>query len=155
MRQDIDHLLVAVAAGRTQSTTKSAKKRGLSHVRGGGGANSAVATPPAVLGFAVARGRRHENPSFRVRRFPEKKLERFLSPAEVAPRGEGLAAAEAAGLRPRRAIAAIRLLAIPACRKNEILTFAAGHVDRRHRRRRQPDSAPVWPCVRRSRQQRP
>jgi integrase/predicted DNA-binding transcriptional regulator AlpA len=140
-RQDVDHLLTAVAAGKTRRTEKTTKSRGLSRVRGGkGAANSAVATLSAVMGFAVARGVRHENPAFRVRRFPEKKLERFLSPAEVARLGEALAAAEAVGVMPASAIAAIRLLVLTGCRKNEILTLKPAYVDRHHRCLRLPDS---------------
>jgi integrase len=140
LRQDIDHLLAAVAAGKTRRTTKTEKK-GLSRVRGGkGAANSSVQTLSAALGFAVARGIRPDNPAFRVRRFPEKKLERFLSPAEIARLGEALAAAEAVGVMPRQAIAAIRLLVLTGCRKNEILTLKAAYVDRHHRCLRLPDS---------------
>jgi integrase len=141
VRQDIDHLLAAVAAGKTRTIARTGKKKGLSRVRGGkGAANSTVQTLSAAMGFAVARGIRHDNPAFRVRRFPEKKLERFLSPAEVARLGEALAAAEAVGVMPRQAIAAIRLLVLTGCRKNEILTLKAAHVDRHHRCLRLPDS---------------
>lgn len=92
------------------------------------------------MGFAVARGVRHDNPAFRVRRFPEKKLERFLSPAEVARLGEALAAAESVGVEFRSAIAAIRLLVLTGCRKTEILTLKPAYVDRHHRCLRLPDS---------------
>jgi integrase len=140
-RQDVDQLLAAVAAGKTRRTVKTAKKRGLSRVRGGkGAANSAVVTLSAAMGFAVARGIRHDNPAFRVRRFPEKKLERFLSPAEIARLGEALAAAEAIGVEPPAAIASIRLLILTGCRKNEILTLQRSHVDAHHRCLRLPDS---------------
>jgi integrase/predicted DNA-binding transcriptional regulator AlpA len=140
-RQDVDQLLAAVAAGKTGRTAKTGKKRGLSRVRGGkGAANSAVVTLSAAMGFAVARGIRHDNPAFRVRRFPEKKLERFLSPAEIARLGEALAAAEAIGVEPAAAIAAIRLLILTGCRKNEILTLRRSHVDTHHRCLRLPDS---------------
>jgi integrase/predicted DNA-binding transcriptional regulator AlpA len=141
VRQDVDHLLAAVAAGKTRTTVKTAKKRGLSRVRGGtGAANSSVVTLSAAMGFAVARGIRHDNPAFRVRRFPEKKLERFLSPAEIARLGEALAAAEAVGVESPSAIAAIRLLVLTGCRKNEVLTLKPAFVDRHHRCFRLPDS---------------
>ncbi|WP_372785009.1 tyrosine-type recombinase/integrase [Phenylobacterium sp.] len=140
-RQDVDQLLADVAAGKTRRTAKTAKKRGLSIVRGGkGAANSAVVTLSAAMGFAVARGVRPDNPAFRVRRFPEKKLERFLSPAEIARLGEALAAAEAVGVESPSAIAAIRLLVLTGCRKNEVLTLKPGFVDRHHRCFRLPDS---------------
>jgi predicted DNA-binding transcriptional regulator AlpA len=92
------------------------------------------------MGFAVARGIRPDNPAFRVRRFPEKKLERFLSPAEIARLGEALAAAEAVGVESPSAIAAIRLLVLTGCRKNEVLTLQPAFVDRHHRCLRLPDS---------------
>jgi hypothetical protein len=95
-RQDVDQLMAAVSAGKTRRTAKTAKKRGLSRVRGGRGAANS----------AVARGVRRDNPAFRVRRFPEKKLERFLSPAEIARLGEALAAVKAIGVEPPAAIAA-------------------------------------------------
>jgi integrase/predicted DNA-binding transcriptional regulator AlpA len=140
-RQDVDQLLAAVAAGRTGRIAKTGKKRGLSRVRGGkGAANSSVVTLSAAMGFAVSRGVRHDNPAFRVRRFPEKKLERFLSPAEIARLGEALAAAEAIGVEPPQAIAAIRLLILTGCRKNEILTLQRAHVDTHHRCLRLADS---------------
>lgn len=140
-RQDVDQLLAAVAGGKTRRTVKTGKKRGLSRVKGGrGAANSAVVTLSAAMSFAVARGVRPDNPAFRVRRFPEKKMERFLSPAEIARLGEALAAAEAIGVEPAAAIAAIRLLILTGCRKNEILTLQRSHVDAHHRCLRLPDS---------------
>jgi integrase/predicted DNA-binding transcriptional regulator AlpA len=140
-REDVDNLLAAVAAGKTVRSARTAKKKGFSRVRGGkGAANSAVVTLSAAMGFAVARGVRPDNPAFRVRRFPEKKLERFLSPAEIARLGEALAAAEAVGVVPASAIAAIRLLVLTGCRKNEILTLKPAFVDRHHRCLRLPDS---------------
>ncbi|HEY0437111.1 MAG TPA: site-specific integrase, partial [Phenylobacterium sp.] len=140
-RQEVDHLLAAVAAGKTCRSAKTAKKKGFSRVQGGkGAANSAVVTLSAAMGFAVARGIRPDNPAFRVRRFPEKKLERFLSPAEIARLGEALAAAEAIGVEPGSAIAAIRLLVLTGCRKSEILTLKPAYVDRHHRCLRLPDS---------------
>ncbi|MDB5497274.1 MAG: hypothetical protein JWP28_1305, partial [Phenylobacterium sp.] len=148
VRQDIDHLLAAVAAGKTRTTARTGKKKGLSRVRGGkGAANSTVQTLSAALGFAVARGLRADNPAFRVRRFPEKKLERFLSPAEIARLGEALAAAEALGVMPRSAIAAIRLLVLTGCRKTEILTLKPSYVDRHHRCLRLPDSKTGYKIV--------
>ena len=140
-RQDVDHVLASVAGGKTRRTAKTAKKHGLSIVQGGrGAANSAVVALSAAMGFAIARGIRHDNPALRVRRFPEKKLERFLSPAEIARLGEALAAAEAVGVEPASAIAAIRLLVLTGCRKNEILTLKPAFVDRHHRCLRLPDS---------------
>jgi hypothetical protein len=90
-------MLLAVAAGKTAKQSKT-RKRGLSRVRGGkGAANAAVTTLCAALNFGTRRRVRADNPALGVRKFPEKKLERFLSPAELARLGQSLAAAESLG----------------------------------------------------------
>jgi integrase len=139
-REDVDHLLLAVAQGKTARRMQT-RTRGLSRVRGGkGAANSAVRTLSAAFGFAVARGVRLDNPAWRVRRFPEKKLARFLSPEEMASLGEALVAAEVLGVESPQAIAAIRLLILTGCRRSEVLTAQHDYVDRFHHCLRLPDS---------------
>lgn len=61
------------------------------------------------------------NPVRAVRKFPEKRRERFLSREEIARFAAGLE--QAVGDRPSRAVAAqaIRLLFLTGCRRNEIL----------------------------------
>jgi integrase len=54
-----------------------------------------------------------------VKRFPDRKSERFLSPSELAQLGEALASLESEGANPK-AIAVIRLLAFTGARKSEI-----------------------------------
>jgi integrase len=138
---DVDKLLLDVAAGVTAHRAKTSKKRGLSRVRGGkGAANAAVTTLCAAMTFAIRRGVRADNPALRVRKFPEKKIDRFLAPAELARLGEVLAAAEALGVENPYALAAIRLLVLTGCRKNEILTLKRAHVDPHHKCLRLPDS---------------
>ena len=138
--EDVDRLLLAVAAGKTARQAKT-RKRGVSRVRGGkGAANAAVTTLCAALNFGIRRGVRADNPALGVRKFPEKKLERFLSPAELARLGEALAAAEALGVESLFAIAAIRLLILTGARKNEILTLQRSFVDAHNRCLRLPDS---------------
>lgn len=140
-REDVERLLIAVADGKTARRTKTRKKKGLSRVRGGrGAANAAVVTLSAAFGFAVGRRIRPDNPALRVRRFPEKKLERFLSPAELGRLGEAIAAAAALGVESPYALAAIRLLILTGCRKSEILTARRDYVDHYHRCLRLPDS---------------
>jgi len=140
-RADVDRLLLDVGAGFTKRTARTRKKRGLSRVRGGkGAANSTVQTLSAALGFAVSRSLRPDNPAIGVRRFPGRKIERFLSPAELARLGEALAAAEALGVESPYAIAAIRLLALTGCRRNEVLTLKRSHIDLTHKCLRLPDS---------------
>jgi integrase len=140
-RADVEHLLVDVASGFTARTARTRKKRGLSRVRGGkGAANSVVRTFSAALGFGVGRGVRPDNPAVGVRRFPERKITRFLSPAELAQLGEALAAAEAIGVESPYAIAAIRLLALTGCRRNEIVTLKRTQIDYTHKCLRLDDS---------------
>jgi len=140
-RADVERLLIDVAGGVTARTARTRKKRGVSRVRGGkGAANSSVQTLSAALGFAVRREIRTDNPALGVRKFPERKIERFLSPAELARLGEVLAAAEALGVESPFAIAAIRLLALTGCRRNEILSLKRAHIDYRNKCLRLPDS---------------
>ncbi|WP_312165774.1 tyrosine-type recombinase/integrase [Phenylobacterium sp.] len=139
--EDVDKLLLAIAAGKTARRAKTGTKRGLSRVRGGkGAANSAISTLGAAFGFAIRRGVRPDNPVRGVRKFPEKKLERFLSPRELARLGEALAAAESLGVENPFAVAAIRLLVLTGCRKNEILGLQRSWVDVHNSCLRLPDS---------------
>jgi hypothetical protein len=50
------------------------------------------------------------NPRRHIRKYPEEKRERYLSPAELAALGEALSRAEQEGVEDPYAIAAIRLL---------------------------------------------
>ncbi len=140
VRADVEQLLRDIAAGKTARSRKTGH-RGLSRVRGGkGAANQAVTTLSAVMGFSVVRGVRLDNPAISVRKFPGKKMERFLSPAELARLGEALSAAASLGVESPYAIAALRLLVLTGCRKGEILTLKRSYIDPFHRCLRLPDS---------------
>lgn len=139
-RSDIEQMLRDIAAGKTARTVKKGHRR-LSRVRGGkGAANQCVTTTSAMLGVAVERKLRGDNPAIGVRKFAGKKMERFLSPAELARLGEALAAAASLGVESQYAIAALRLLVLTGCRKNEILKLKRSYIDRYHRCLRLPDS---------------
>jgi integrase len=69
------------------------------------------------------------NPRRHIRKFPEEKRERYLSPAELAALGEVLSLAEQEGAEDLYAIAAIRLLIFTGYRLNEIMTLKWDHVD--------------------------
>lgn len=140
-RQDVEKVLRDVADGKTARMARTGRKRGLSRVRGGrGAANAVVVQLSAIMSFAVGRKVREDNPAYRVRRFPSRKIERFLSPAELIGLGEVIAAAEALGVECPNAMAALRLLILTGCRKSEILTLQRGHIDHFHRCLRLPDS---------------
>jgi integrase len=63
------------------------------------------------------------NPCRHVKKYPEEKRERFLTPEELARLGEVLRDVEAEGSEAPSAIAAIRLLLLTGCRLSEILTL--------------------------------
>lgn len=130
IRADIEKLLVDIANGETARRSKGAKKRSLSRVRGGkGAANSVVRTLSAAFGYGVANGVRADNPCAGVTKYTERKLNRFLSPEELVRLGEALQAAEAVGVENPYTIAAIRLLVMTGCRRNEILELERRCID--------------------------
>jgi integrase len=80
------------------------------------------------------------NPRRHIKKYPEEKRERYLSPAELAALGEALSLAEQEGVEDPYAIVAIRLLIFTRCRLNEIMTLKWGYVDFEARCLRLPDS---------------
>jgi integrase len=85
------------------------------------------------------------NPCYRMRRYKERKMERFLSPVERARLESVLVAAEKATkgapeyLGPGNVLA-VRLLALTGCRKSEISNLRWSHVDLEHAELRLPDT---------------
>ena len=73
--------------------------------------------------------RRTANPCKSVRKYREAKRERFLTDAEFRRLGAVLDAMEADGSLPVHPAAAIRLLLLTGCRRNEIVALAWQHVD--------------------------
>jgi integrase len=80
------------------------------------------------------------NPRRHIKKYPEDRRERYLSPAELAALGEALSLAEQEGVEDPYAIAAIRLLIFTGCRLNEIMTLKWDYVDFEARCLRLPDS---------------
>ena len=99
-------------------------------------ANRALAVLSKMFTLAAAWGLVADgtNPCRAVRKYREKKRERFLSREEYRRLGAALAEAEAAtgveGAVSPYAIAALRLLMLTGCRLNEILTLRWDDVDR-------------------------
>ena len=58
-----------------------------------------------------------------IEKYPQKGRERFLTDTEFRRLGEVLAEASSEGGVSEHAVAAIRLLMLTGCRKNEILTL--------------------------------
>lgn len=94
-RQDIDRLKMAVREGKTARTLR-AKPRGRRVIRGGEGiANRVVALVSKMFACSVEWGLRDTNPAMGVRKFKEKRKDRFLDAAEVGRLLFALDAAEA------------------------------------------------------------
>ncbi len=80
------------------------------------------------------------NPRRHIKKYPEKKRERYYSPAELQSIGRVLREMEAEGLEYQSAINAIRLLLFTGCRLNEIMKLEWEWVDLDNAALHLPDS---------------
>ena len=80
------------------------------------------------------------NPRKHIKKYPEEKRERFLSPAELKRVGEVLREMEQEGIELPSSIAAARLLILTGCRLGEIMNLKWGHADIAGKALRLPDS---------------
>lgn len=127
-RADVEHLLNAVMGGRT-AAPKPAKRAAGSIATGGAGvAAQCVALASSILQFAVERRLRTDNPALGVRKPQVRKMQRFLSFAELRRLAESLDA-EILETNAVHAVAAIRLLALTGCRRGEIVNLRWADVD--------------------------
>jgi integrase len=128
-REDIEGFLHDVAAGKTAGKTKTAKKRGLAHVRGGRGtASRTVGLLGAIFAYAVRHRMRHDNPVHGVMRPADGRRDRRLADDEYAALGTALRAACAASIWPA-AVAAVRFLVVTGWRSGEALALRWGEID--------------------------
>jgi len=117
-----------IAAGATAAEEKTGW-RGRSRVRGGQGiASRTVGMLGGILQYAMKQGWRPDNPARGVTRYADNPIEHSLSLKKLTKLGETLTQAELEGENPY-AIAAIRLLMLTGCRKNEILSARWEFVD--------------------------
>jgi integrase len=119
-RADVERMLRDVTAGRTAAQAPQRRRRGRLTRGGRGAAAQALAVLGAVMTFAIQRGLRDDNPVRGVKRPAVRRMERFLSEAEIARLGEAVAEEAKATGDPYPA-AAIRLLLLTGCRRSEIL----------------------------------
>jgi site-specific recombinase XerD len=141
IRADIERLLTDVKAGNTAAPKlKDGKRRPGSITTGGAGvAAQCVALMSTLLGFAVGRGLRPDNPALGIKKPPIRKMERFLSEAEIARLAIALDA-EANRTGDPYPAAAIKLLLLTGGRRGEIIGLQWPHVDFERHCLRLPDS---------------
>ncbi len=103
-------------------------------------ANRVLALLSVMFNLAESWGLRAaaSNPCRHLKRYPERKRERYLAAEEIQRLGAALAAVE--GVEHPSALAAIRLLLLTGARKSEILTLKWEHVDLERYALRLPDS---------------
>ena len=127
-REDVERLLVDVKTGRTRAGEPEKRGPG-SLARGGAGvAAQCVTLAATILQFAVSRKIRNDNPARGVKKPLVRKLQRFLSEAELGKLADALKAHVDGGGNIYPA-AAIRLLALTGARRSEILNLRWREVD--------------------------
>ncbi|MGP8193387.1 MAG: tyrosine-type recombinase/integrase [Methylovirgula sp.] len=127
-RADIERLLNDVKRGRTAAQKPQKRPPGSIAQGGAGVAAQCVALASTVLQFAVDRGLRLDNPARGVKKPPVRKMQRFLSEAELGRLADALSHEIEAGgnLYP---VAAVRLLALTGARRSEIIQLRWRNVD--------------------------
>ena len=148
---DIEAFMHGVAAGKTARREKTAKPRGVSHVRGGKGtASRTVGLLGAIFTYAVRKGYRPDNPVRGIVRYADGQRQRRLVDKEYAMLGRALCGA--ATVTPgedgkpdrapiwRDAVAAARFLAITGWRSGEVLGLRWNMIDIALRTAHLPDT---------------
>ena len=107
-----------------------------------GAANRTLALLSKMFNLAEKWGLRPDgsNPCRHIEKYPERRIDRFLSNAELADLGKVLAEDEYGRTELPSSIAAIRLLLFTGCRLSEILTLRWEHVDFENQYLRLPES---------------
>ena len=141
VRADVERMRNAVTAGKTVERIESGEKRQSgSMARGGkGAAAQCVPLVSSIFAFAVERGLYADNPARGVKKAPVRKVERFLSEAEITRLAEALDEEAQRSGNPYPC-AAIKLLLLTGCRRGEIVNLCWEYVDFERECLRLPDS---------------
>jgi len=105
-------------------------------------ANYTVSTAHVLFNHAIDLGLRPpgSNPARRIKRYRERKVERFLSEAEIGKAAEAIEQAERAGKIGPHGTAGLRLALFTGARSGEITAIEWSHIDWQRRLIRLPDS---------------
>ena len=126
-RIDVEKFLTEIASGKTATNVKTGP-RGRAIVTGGRGtANRTIDLLSSIMGFALQRNLRIDNPVRGVKKYKLEPRNRFLTDSEINKLGEVLKEAETS-VNPTISVtpyatAAIRLLMLTGCRKSEVLSL--------------------------------
>ena len=140
-RADVERMLIDITSGKTAAAApKGAKRKARKHRPGGDRvAARSVTLLGTIMTFAISRRIRADNPAHGARLPKSRKMERFLSEAEIVQLAAALnEEAEVSG-NPLPA-AAIKLLLLTGCRRGEILGLRWPHVELDPKCLRLPDS---------------
>lgn len=123
-RADVERMRDAVAAGKTAEKLGPGEKRPSgSLAKGGkGAAAQCVTAVSAIFSFAIECGVCARNPARGVKKAPVRKVERFLSEAEIARLAEALDVETGRTGNPYPS-AAIKLLLLTGCHRGEIVNL--------------------------------
>jgi integrase len=140
-RTEVERMRDSVANGKTavKFSRDDRRRPGSIAVGGKGAAAQCVALVSSIYAFAIGRGLCARNPARGVKKAPVRRVERFLSEAEIARLAEMLDTEAQRSGNPYPP-AAIKLLLLTGCRKSEIANLSWDQVDFERECLKLPDS---------------
>lgn len=128
-RRDVEQCMHDIAQGRTAADVKTGK-RGRAIVEGGRGtASRTVGLLGGIFSFALERELVEANPVRGVRRYKDKRVERYLSADEQARLSDAIADLERCDEISPFAAGAVRMLLLTGARRGEVLTLRWSWID--------------------------